>query len=81
MIDEQRTHFRESMRKLQADQKDMSLNHLQLVSQLMRETCEVKDKELMAIKAELTLLKRAHTLLVSQHEILKLLSNREEHKL
>ena len=65
MIDEQRTHYRNSMRNLQIEQKDMALNHLQLVAQLMRETCEVKDKELMAIKAELTLLKRAHTLLIT----------------
>jgi hypothetical protein len=72
MIDEQRTHYRSSMRNLQTEQKEMALNHLQLVSQLMRETCDVKDKELMAIKAELTLLKRAHTLLMSQHAVLNL---------
>ena len=72
MIDEQRTHYRNSMRNLQIEQKDMALEHLQLVAQLMRETCGVKDKELMATKAELTLLKRAHTLLISQHAVLNL---------
>ncbi len=60
------------MKTLQIEQKDMALNHLELVTQLMRETCGVKDKELMATKAELTLLKRAHTLLMSQHAVLNL---------
>ncbi len=50
----------------------MAQNHLQLVSQLMRETCEAKDKELVAIKADLRQLKIAHTLLISQHAVLNL---------
>ena len=70
MIDEQRTHFRECMRKLQSDQKEMAQNHLQLVSKRMMETCEAKDKELIAIKAELRRLNIAHTLLVNQHAVL-----------
>ena len=47
MIGEQRTHYRNSMKNLQNEQKDMALNHLELVTQLMSETCGVKDKELM----------------------------------
>jgi hypothetical protein len=69
MIDEQRTHFRESMRKLQIEQKKMPQDHLQLVSKRMSETCEAKDKELIAIKAELRRLNIAHTLLVNQHAV------------
>ncbi len=72
MIDEQRTHYRDSMRKLQVDLKKMSQDHLQVVSKRMRETCEAKDKELSEIKAELRRLTIAHTLLVSQHAVLNL---------
>jgi hypothetical protein len=36
----------------------------------MMETCEAKDKELIAIKAELRRLNIAHTLLVNQHAVL-----------
>ncbi len=71
MLDEQRTHCRESMRKLQADLKSMSYDHLQGVSKRMRETCEAKDKELIAIKAELRRVNIARTLLISQHAVLK----------
>jgi hypothetical protein len=66
MIDEQRTHFRESMRKLQSDQKKMAQDHFQLVSKRMKETCDAKDKELSEINAELRRLTIAHTLLIRE---------------
>ncbi len=65
----------DDLTQLQIDVKKMSEDHLKLESDRMREICSAKDKELCNIKAELRRVTIEHTLLLSKHVVLNLLTS------